>query len=148
MPQILKYFFTTMVASLVICLPVRAEEAKIAPDAKKSTGIEAPSLGELANRSAKGTLYAVAALIIIFALLKKFRPAGAQGSASAIEIIAKRDIGPRNSLLLVRVDGERFFLASAPDGTRLLSRLDNPDTFFELQEEVADDFVQGLAAHG
>jgi len=93
-------------------------------------GTEAPEFGTLAKK----TSYSLAALTIFFLLatgtIKRFsKKSTASDSGLEIEILSRKNLGPRQALMVVSVSGRSFFLSQSPEQVTLLSELDEDAIF-------------------
>ena len=100
------------------------------PSAGPIIGSETPEFGTLAKKTA----YSLAALTLFFLLatgtIKRFsKNTTAAGSEHAIEILSRKALGPRQSLIVVSVAGRSFFVSQSPEGVSLISELDEEPIF-------------------
>ena len=142
--------------ALVVCLQTAAQAEESTPlkygppappapiAAKPQLGTEVPQIGMLAKK----TGYSLAALTLMFLLatgtIKRFSKRGsAAKSAHQIEVVARKNLGPRQALLVVSIDGRKFFLAQGNENVTLISELNDELIFgealgdsFEILEEA------------
>jgi flagellar biogenesis protein FliO len=101
-------------------------------------GAGVPELAPLSGQAAKGTMYLLAAVLIAVSLHKRFRaPKNGSVSADAIQLISRKSIGPRTSLLLVAAEGSKLLLAQSGDTVTLLSALESASGFDETLAHLA-----------
>ncbi len=134
---------------LVVCAaPAAADEAASIPSpaaapaaapaakqAKLAIGSESPEFGTLAKK----TTYSLAALTMLFLLatgtIKRFtQKSNPTSSENEIEVLSRKSLGPRQSLLVVSVRGQTFFLSQAAEGVSLISELDGESIFRAASE--------------
>jgi len=124
-----------------LCVPARAEElagealkygppAPVNLGAKAAIGTEVPQMGALAQK----TGFSLAALTLLFLVatgtIKRFSAKkGGTNSGQQIEVLARKNLGPRQALLVVAFGGRKFFIAQGTETTSLLSELHEELTF-------------------
>ena len=126
----MKQMFLGLTLTLFVCLPARAAQPDAQPAHAPQIGSAVPEFGAMAKK----TTYSFAALTLLFLLVtgtfKRFaKQRGTTKSEHEIELLARKPVGQRQSLLLVSVSGQRFLLAQGTDEIRLISDLDDEAAF-------------------
>lgn len=136
------YRFFFLLLSLLLCVSPSFAEDATKPPAEKATRIAkvgqfaAPGLVELAGEVGRGLILTLVGLGIVVGLLKKFSGTREKQGDSPIQILARRSTAPRQSLLLVSVDGQRFLLAATADDLKLLTAIDTSARFADSLNEI------------
>lgn len=144
--------------ALIVCLQtaanaddIVAKAEKYGPPAPASSIMLKPPIGADVppiSMLAKKTGYSLAALTLLFLIatgtIKRFSTRrGGTNSTHIIEVVARKNLGPRQALLVVSLNGRKFFLAQGTDNVSLISELsdehafdDELDDSFEILEEA------------
>ncbi|MFN8392308.1 MAG: flagellar biosynthetic protein FliO [Bdellovibrionota bacterium] len=126
--------------------PDAAAMEKPAAAPKKAVGSEVPKIEALSQKSMLGLgSMMVMFLLAVGAYKKVMEKRGGQPTVNQIQILSKKPVGPRHALLLVEVEGQRFFLAQTAETMNLIAPLEPVETFTETLNEF-DDFVAARKA--
>ena len=113
-------------------------------------GSQVPDTGSLTQK----TMMTLGALSMMFLLVtgtfKRFaaKRNGGKGGAS-IEVLCRKPVGQRHALLLVEVEGQRFFIGQGSETFTLISELEGDGMFRQiLSESLRDDEAPKLTAKG
>ncbi|MCB0344654.1 MAG: FliO/MopB family protein [Bdellovibrionales bacterium] len=102
-------------------------------------GSAVPSTNTLASSAIKGTLYCVGALLLGFALIKRFSPQENSGQ-NPISILARKSIGNKNSLILIEVFDQQFIVGAAGENLSLITKIEKSGSFSDaLAEQFAEE---------
>ena len=148
-----------MLAAAVLFLPAvcAAEPATSADTAPKQIsqpamviGQNAANFEESAKNAAKMGFYFLAALVLGASLIKRWQRRGTTLENGRIQILSRRGVAPKSSLLLVEVDGHKVLLAECAEDVKLLTAFEGSPAFggsyAALQEELYNPPVQDQAA--
>lgn len=127
-----------------------SEQQKIdlgSPAAPATAGQSAsPSLFLLTLQMLAALAFVLAVIVLVAWLAKKYVPAARRAAAGpdAISILSVRSLGPRRSLIVVRVRGRCLLLGSTPSAITRLADLDMPPGAGD-EEGAASSFDAELA---
>jgi flagellar biogenesis protein FliO len=114
----------------------RLEDKKRKTEKALNVGSDVPKSTEMAERFVKGLIYCIVVFVVLSYLNNYLRSKKESSSANAIDLISRRAIGNRMSLLLVEVEGKKFFLSQTNDMVQMLAPLSDP---LGLSEGFTDD---------
>ncbi len=105
-------------------------------------GSAVPSARGLASNIMKGTLYCIGALLLVFALIKRFGPQENCGE-NPISILAKRSVGSKNSLILIEVFDQKFIVGATGENLSLITAIEQKSEFSEtLAKQLSEEAKQ------
>lgn len=96
---------------------------------ESSLGANVITSEDLIQRFIKGILYCIAIAMLLFIVNSHLKNRKDLSGSNPINIISRKPIGNRASLMLVEVDGKKFFLSQNVDSVQLLAPLSDPLTF-------------------
>ena len=144
--------FANLILVLALLLPMSSGMAQETMDSM-AVEQEMPSLGaDLQPKTlvTSGYLWRVLLVttlllgLLLLALMMYRKLNGYSGSIPSMQIVARTNIGPRQSLLLVSVHGRRLLLGVTEQQIQLLTELDQePEEFFPASEakEESEGFM-------
>ena len=102
----------------------------------KQLGTALPKKTDIAERIVKGIIYCIAVFALLTYINGYLKSKKENSATSPIDLLAKKAIGNRMSLLLVEVEGKKFFLSQTQDIVQMLAPLSDP---LGLSEELSFD---------
>lgn len=120
--------------------PKRLASAAVGSSPLAQVGAALPSAESVASKIMKGTLYCIGALLLVFAAIRRFAPQSGKED-NPIQIIARRSLGQKNSLLLIEVFEQKFIVGATGETLSLITAIDERSDFGltladRLQEEA------------
>ncbi len=100
--------------------------------------INAPETTDVTGRVLKGFLFTLATFFLGVALYRKFYR-NTRGPIEGIEILARRQISNKAALLLVKLEGRKFFLATSGDDVKVLSTFGDESSFEHSLSALLED---------
>ncbi len=98
--------------------------AKTIRPSKIAPGSEVPPLGSLVKKSSQGFAYCLVVFCLGLAAYRKFyRKSSFAEASQQIEILSRRAISGKTSLVLVSVEGQKFLLSHTGEQISLISAL-------------------------
>jgi len=132
--------FLSAVMFLTAVPSVFADTATAA-EAEKAIGSNVEKFSTLADRTMKGALTFFAILLLGAQATKKLRSSrNAKPDQNEIEILNRKGIGPKSSLVLVRVRGKELLIGSSGEAVTLLSEFSSGPQFAEIFSDSCDEF--------
>lgn len=132
--------------------PKAIQASADSPLASKAIGAETANLSNLSERAARGFLYALGLLLALLAVHKKLRRGNSPAPGTAIEVIARKSVTPKHSLVVVRVEGQRMLLGLCAESMQLLSKLPEGQSFAaelnSYMDEAGDNPLEVVSAGG
>ena len=113
----------------------------------KPIGSQLPSMGSLAQK----TFMSLGALSLVLLLAagtyKRFaEKRGVTQRQHEIEILARKPVGPKHALLLVSVEGQRFFIGQGTETFTLLSEIQDLNSFRQIMGDSLEEEVRKVAS--
>ena len=110
---------------------------------------------DLTLKFIKGIAYCIAIAMLLFIANAHFKNKKDSFGSNPINILSRKVIGNRASLMLVEVDGKKFFLSQNIDTVQLIAPLSDPLTFsdelnsdsYASQKNIIDDATHTNNAH-
>lgn len=128
-----------------------AEAVKELPNAtsarpRKPAGSALPSMGSLTQKTFM-SLGALSLLLLLAAgTYKRFaEKRGITQRQYDIEILARKPVGPKHALLLVSVEGQRFFIGQGTETFTLISEMQDMNSFRQIMGESLEEEVRKAA---
>jgi len=87
-------------------------------------------------------------LVLLWMAQKRLSKGGNQGEKSVVEIVGRRNVGPKASVVVVESGGQRFLLGVTDQSINLLHSSDAPPPPPEVDEAVDRAFHEVLKAAG
>lgn len=117
---------------------VHAPKAAAPPLASLST-----DSGSLLQRTLSGMTICGLTLLALAGGWKKYaEKQGLTNTNNQIEVLARRGLSQKTGLVIVRVDGRRYFLAQGAESVTLISELDDPMLFGASGALETDDTAE------
>ena len=102
---------------------VEAEKENSREKWTSAIGKNLPDFERSASEVFKALLYCVAAVLLIGSVYRRVKPEVKVKAPKELEIVAKQELGPKTSLLLVKTDGEKFLLAHSNEELKLITTI-------------------------
>ncbi len=110
---------------------------RVAPDLSPLVGSRVQPFSTGASNALRGLMYCGVALLFVLSVAKKLGAKKQKDTLDGIQIICRRQVSPKTSLLIAEVDGRRFLLSSSPDNIGLLSELERVQSFGSSLSDAA-----------
>ncbi|MCC6932437.1 MAG: FliO/MopB family protein [Deltaproteobacteria bacterium] len=94
-------------------------------NANKAIGSQTIKVADLAKKSSKGLIYCLAVFLIALAVKNKLRQRPENNNNKSINILARKAITAKSSLLLVTVENQKLLLAQNGDSLALISEMNS-----------------------
>ncbi len=114
----------------------RMEERQIKKKSEIEIGSSLPKRTYVAENIVKGIIYCIAIFLLFSHLNNYLKSKKETKTENDIDILARRGIGNRMSLLLVKVEEKKFFLSQTQDSITMLAPLSDPLEFSENFDEI------------
>jgi flagellar biogenesis protein FliO len=119
-----------------------AEKPAAAPIKSHAIGSAVPKLAALSEKS----MWALGSITLVFLLCagvykKVAEKRGLLNNVNLISIVSRKPLGPRQALLLVEVEGQRFFIAQGSETVQLISPINHSAEFDETLNDF-DEFIE------
>ncbi len=105
-------------------------------------GSDVPKTTDMAESFVKGLIYCIVVFVLLSYLNTYVKNKNETSSNKSIDLIARKTIGNRMSLLLVEVEGQKFFLSQTNDMVQMLAPLSDP---LRLAESLAQDTEESVS---
>lgn len=81
---------------------------------------------ESASSVSQGSLIFFGALLIVFAVVKRFQKTPKTAAAETLKVIARKNLAPRQSLMVLEVEGKKVLIGVSAEQIQLLTELEDP----------------------
>jgi flagellar biogenesis protein FliO len=126
-----------LIVSVISVCPVCIADTSPGAHAPQQSviGSSALSFGDASSRVFKGLAYTVCALGLTLSLLKFINGRHNVSSPLTIDIVARRSLSSRISLVVVEIDGRRLLISQGTEDARLITELESDLEALSEQED-------------
>lgn len=94
------------------------------------SGLPSPDLGGMVLKLVLALLVVLALILVLQRMARRWgRNLGGSGAVDDIRVLAQRALGPRTTLMVVEVLGQRFLIGMSPQGVHRVAELGEVDLY-------------------